>query len=58
VNVVGILNIIFIVIRQIDIQETADYIKTWIIVQMVINFLFLLELLSDFFIHGPIKAYK
>lgn len=52
VNIVGICNILCIVIRQVDITETTGYIKGWIYIQISINTLFLIELLSDILVHG------
>jgi len=56
--VIGIVNMICIIIRQVDISESTAYIKTWMAVQMMINSLFLIELVSDFAIHGVEKAYS
>ena len=57
VNILGIINILCIVIRQVDITETTNYISKWIYIQMAINALFLIELFSDIFIHGFFKCY-
>ena len=58
VNIVGIVNILMIVIRTIDISESTNYITIWIYLQIIINTLFLIELLSDFIIHGFTKSYQ
>jgi hypothetical protein len=58
VNILGIINIQCIVIRQVDIMETTNYISNWIYIQMAINALFLIELFSDILIHGFFKCYK
>mmetsp|Transcript_13705 Transcript_13705/g.23372 ORF Transcript_13705/g.23372 Transcript_13705/m.23372 type:complete len:337 (-) Transcript_13705:187-1197(-) len=57
VNMVSIANLLCIIIRQIDISESTRYITFWIYLQMVINFLFLIELASDFRLHGVVKSY-
>ena len=57
VNIVGIFNILCIVVKQIDIYETTHYILIWMYVQMGINTLFLIELISDFCVHGIKKSY-
>lgn len=57
VNIVGIVNILMIVIRTIDISESTNYITVWIYIQIVINTLFLLELISDFCIQGFRRSY-
>ena len=58
VNVVGICNILCIVIRQVDITETTRYISGWIFIQIAINSLFLIELLSDIIVHGHQRCYQ
>ena len=58
VNIVGIVNIMMIVIRTIDISESTSYITIWIYIQIVINTLFLVELMSDFCIHGFSRSYQ
>ena len=58
VNIVGIINILCIVIRQVDITETTNYISKWIYVQIAINSIFFIELLSDILIHGFYKCYE
>lgn len=58
VNIVGIFNILSVVVRQVDFTDTTTFVLTWIIVQFVINFLFLIELVSDFFIYGLFESYS
>jgi hypothetical protein len=54
VNIIGIFNILFIVVRQVDLDDTDSnaLIYHWIFIQISINMLFLVELLSDFCILG------
>jgi hypothetical protein len=58
VNIIGIFNILCIVVREVDLNDTTNFITVWIYIQFAINFLFLVELLSDMVIHGAIKAYQ
>lgn len=58
VNIVGIFNILMIVFRQVDLTDTTYSIKIWIYVQIVINFLFMIELISDFMSNGFFQSYQ
>ena len=58
VNVVGVFNILCILIIQLDTKGSEEFIEYWIYSQIVINLLFFVELLSDFFIHGFTKSYQ
>ena len=57
VNIVGIFNILCIVVKQTDMAGTTKYILGWMYVQVGINTLFLIELISDFIVHGVSKSY-
>lgn len=58
VNIVGVFNILCIVVKQIDVAGTTQYILGWMYVQIGINTLFLIELISDFIVHGISKSYS
>lgn len=56
VNVVGVVNLVCIVIRQYT-MDTTSQIYAWIYVQMAINSCFLVELVTDLYVH-KIKSYS
>lgn len=58
VNMVGIVNILMIVIRTINVSETTSWITIWIYIQIGINTLFFVELISDLCIHGFKSSYS
>ena len=57
VNIIGIFNILCIVVRQVDITDDTKFIRGWIVVQLIINTIFLLEMISDIFIYGIFNSY-
>jgi len=58
VNVIGITNIFSIMMRQIDISDSTNFMTGWIIFQIVLNIIFLMEILNDFVMHGVAKSYS
>lgn len=58
VNIIGIINILSIVVRQVDFTDSTNFIKAWIYTQFVINMIFMIELISDFLTYGFFKSYS
>jgi len=58
VNIIGIFNILCIVVKQVDLTDSTAFIYHWMFIQISINILFLIELLSDFCILGFSNSYK
>lgn len=58
VNIIGIFNILCIVVRAVDLTDSTAFITYWINIQQIINMLFLIELISDFCVHGLFKSYQ
>lgn len=58
VNIIGIFNIVSIVVREVEIEETTTYILGWMAIQIAINFLFLIEIICNFVVHGIKKSYE
>jgi len=59
INVIGVINIVSIIIISSDMEKTSVAIEgKWITVQIIINLLFLIELISDLVVMTPLKAYK
>jgi hypothetical protein len=57
VNIVGIFNILCVVVRQVDLTDSTNFIEYWIFLQFIINMCFLIELVSDFLIHDFFKSF-
>ena len=47
-----------IVVRQVEVTDTTTFITYWIWIQIIINWIFFLELISDFIVHGFFKSYS
>jgi hypothetical protein len=58
VNIIGIFNISCIVIRQVEITDSTEFITYWIITQFIINGIFAFEMISYFVILGLKNSYK
>ena len=58
VNIIGIFNILCIVVRQVDLSDSTNFITYWIYIQMLINICFFIELLSDFVMRGFFESYS
>jgi hypothetical protein len=58
VNIIGIFNILCIVVRQVDLTDSTNFITYWIYIQFTINALFFIELVSDFMLRGFLKSYS
>jgi len=57
-NITSLLNVVLILINDFIENKTAQYIKIWMIVMMIINIFFLLETVLDIIVFGIVKAYK
>lgn len=58
INVLGIMNVLCIVVREGDFTETRNYIEKWIYLQFAINAVFFIELVADIWVHGFFKCYE
>ena len=58
VNIIGIFNILCIVVRQVDLSDSTNFITYWIYIQKLINICFFIELLSDFVMRGFFESYS
>lgn len=58
VNFINFANLIALLIRDVLEAEGHQYYDAWSISQIVINFLFLIDLLLRIWIHSPIPAMK
>lgn len=58
-NIVGILNVFSLLVTQLNQGSSSGtkYLTNWMIVQMIINYCFLLEMICDLIVSGPIGAY-
>ena len=52
VNIIGIFNILCIVVRQVNLTNSTDFLTIWIGVQFIINLIFMIEVVSDWCLHG------
>ena len=52
VDIIGMLNILFIVVRQINITDSTKFITYWMMIQIVINWVFVIELIRDLIVYG------
>ena len=57
-NVVTIFNIFTVFMRALSRTQTEDNIQRWIIMELCINLVMLLETIGDILISGPVKAYR
>ena len=57
-NIVTILNVFTVFIRALQQSASQETIRSWIILELVINLVMLLESIGDMSISGPVKAYK
>ena len=57
-NIFTIINVFSVFLRSFMQNASASAINGWMIAQMVINGILLFEMIADFIIAGPIKAYQ
>lgn len=57
-NIVTILNVFTVFIRALQQSASQETIRSWIILELVINYIMLFETICDLMIAGPIKAYR
>mmetsp|Transcript_33797 Transcript_33797/g.44606 ORF Transcript_33797/g.44606 Transcript_33797/m.44606 type:complete len:189 (+) Transcript_33797:505-1071(+) len=57
-NIVTILNVFTVFFRALQQQSTEKQIHTWIVLELTINFIMLLEMIGDISISGIVKAYR
>ena len=57
-NIITIANLFTVFLRSLTTNQSNGSIKRWCIIQICINGLMLLEMLADFSIAGPVKAFK
>jgi hypothetical protein len=57
-NIVTIFNIFSVFVRALNQSATEQAIRSWIILELVINLVMLLETIGDVAISGPVKAFK
>ena len=57
-NILTILNVFTVFVRALQNSASQSTIRAWIILELVINLLMLIETIGDISVSGPIKAYQ
>lgn len=57
-NIITILNVFTVFFRALQQSASQEVIKEWIVLELVINLVMLIEMISDISVAGPIKAYR
>ena len=56
-NIVTIINVFTVFLRALQTNASQSTIRSWIILEITINLIILLETANDIYVSGPIKAY-
>ena len=57
-NIFSLICIVFIIIQESVADKSANFVTTWMVGMILLNALFLLELLTDFLVFGFVNAYR
>ena len=58
INLVTVINWIFIIIRVVGFDESTGFIYKWMLSQIIVNFCFFILLSTHLVISGPAKCYS
>jgi hypothetical protein len=57
-NIITVLNVFTVFIRALSRSTSEEVTRNWIILELVINWIMLLEAIGDMTISGPVKAFQ